>query len=629
MQELIFYTVDGVKGEDVRHPNAYFCKVRSKSSSSPILLRDIKRSFPLPGRYHFRFRVEVPAEMSGVSEVFADVLGGSSPVPLYRGSVQARVFPLKYTEEDDDVIFSASTNSNSTIISTTPALDVFAKAGLENDDDDDEEEEEEEDDYESDDYESDSDDEEDNDDSDYEEDEDEEYGSYLNRFLNVEAKLRSFKKIENAEEERNGSGSGNSGNGGGTWGALGKLGGKLKRAGRAMATEASRLAAAGEARARFLTKYRQFINGFDVGTHTVSMNRLLAEGGFSSVFAVTSNSTKENYALKWMICPPGERKILKTLRDEVELHQELTQTRCRNILRLIATEEHRDEDGTSSWATVGGRGSTTTLMLFPICQRGSLYDVLLQAENAVASGHSELWPFHEKAALSLLYGITNGMLALHSLYRSHRDLKPGNILLSNASPPVPLLMDFGSAKPLKESLDSKRKALLIAEHASSTSSAPYRAPELWPEGAVKGVGSNSKLDGAKSDVFSLGATAYAIAFGRSPFEPKNDGVLKLAILQGDVTFPDTKEDEDDEDDPSMSDDEKTRREKMMRRARKSKEERKERKQGKLKPCLNEAKVTFSVEFQKLIKEMCVANPEKRISMKKIKKRIVKLLDENK
>ena len=92
-------------------------------------------------------------------------------------------------------------------------------------------------------------------------------------------------------------------------------------------------------------------------------------------------------------------------------------------------------------------------------------------------------------------------------------------------------MDLGSAAPVPTRITSRRMALEVADEAASKCSAPYRAPELF-EPPSEGV-----LD-ESVDVWSLGATLYAMAFGWSPFESAAEGLKKLAILNGRFTFPD-------------------------------------------------------------------------------------------
>ena len=55
------------------------------------------------------------------------------------------------------------------------------------------------------------------------------------------------------------------------------------------------------------------------------------------------------------------------------------------------------------------------------------------------------------------------------------------------------------------------RALLLQEDAAQNCSMPYRAPELFD------TPSQGDID-ERTDVFSLGATLYAMAFCRSPLE---------------------------------------------------------------------------------------------------------------
>jgi len=94
--------------------------------------------------------------------------------------------------------------------------------------------------------------------------------------------------------------------------------------------------------------------------------------------------------------------------------------------------------------------------------------------------------------------------AIDSAHRGgvvHRDLKPPNIMVTSEQ--WPYVMDFGVAKAL--SLDS---SLSVSGMVVGT---PAYMPPEQAEGRV------SAIDG-RSDVYSLGATMYAMFLGRPPFE---------------------------------------------------------------------------------------------------------------
>jgi serine/threonine kinase 16 len=126
---------------------------------------------------------------------------------------------------------------------------------------------------------------------------------------------------------------------------------------------------------------------------------------------------------------------------------------------------------------------------------------------------------------------------MHEHRYSHRDIKVDNVLLTatpatsgnsfrhhyhhgNSSSPslsyTPVLMDFGSAGPLVETIKSRRDQLEALERASTHTTVSYRPPELF-EGGVR-VGDT--LDYEKADVWSLGCTLFASSYGQgaSPSE---------------------------------------------------------------------------------------------------------------
>jgi serine/threonine kinase 16 len=52
-------------------------------------------------------------------------------------------------------------------------------------------------------------------------------------------------------------------------------------------------------------------------------------------------------------------------------------------------------------------------------------------------------------------------------------------MLSDSTPPLPILMDFGSALPARIEVPDRRVALLQQDIAAEHCSMPFRAPELF------------------------------------------------------------------------------------------------------------------------------------------------------
>jgi serine/threonine kinase 16 len=255
--------------------------------------------------------------------------------------------------------------------------------------------------------------------------------------------------------------------------------------------------------------------------------RQLAEGGYSYVYLCEDLRTKQRYAVKQMLLQSHEQR--QAARREIETH--LTFASQPHIMPLVDYVIERDAGAPEQHAA----GAERALLLFPFYRRGSLQDALLRGlarEGTRRVGRPAF--FDEPSALRLFVDMATGVAAMHrhSPPLAHRDICPRNVMVADDGGGV--LIDLGSAAPARVALRSRMDALRLQEEAAVGSSMPYRAPELWeppPPAAVGGAGSggSSGVD-ERTDVWSLGATLYALAFGYSPFESTRgeDGRLRLA-----------------------------------------------------------------------------------------------------
>ena len=250
------------------------------------------------------------------------------------------------------------------------------------------------------------------------------------------------------------------------------------------------------------------VSEYRVGHTHVRSVKLLAEGGFGSVFLVEDKKTSKPYAMKQCLCQSQEQ----INEAHAELHALQIFQRAEHIIQLL---DHS--------STQQGR-LREILFLFPLYENGTCWD-RIEVANRNAS---EDWPFSERRALKIIVGTCLGLQAMHEAGWAHCDVKPHNILLSRNGEAI--LTDLGSTSKSAKKIENRQQALLLEEEAARKTSAAYRAPELTQTPYP------SEID-ERVDVWGVGCVLYALAFGRSPFETVREGVSRLAILNGRYSLP--------------------------------------------------------------------------------------------
>jgi hypothetical protein len=117
-------------------------------------------------------------------------------------------------------------------------------------------------------------------------------------------------------------------------------------------------------------------------------------------------------------------------------------------------------------------------------------------------------------AFDIVAQVADALAAAHTFGVVHRDIKPGNIMLTRGGKVK--VADFGVAKAIGEQTDLTRTGTVVGSPA-------YMAPEQ-----VRG----EELDG-RSDIFSLGVVLYELLLRRKPFPADTVTTLIYQILHDD------------------------------------------------------------------------------------------------
>jgi serine/threonine protein kinase len=122
----------------------------------------------------------------------------------------------------------------------------------------------------------------------------------------------------------------------------------------------------------------------------------------------------------------------------------------------------------------------------------------------------EKGPLEPRRAAAYLERVARAVHEAHRHGILHRDLKPENVLVE-ATTDRPFVADFGLAKLVQEGQEGTRTGALMG-------TPPYMSPEQAQDSAHVTVA---------SDVYSLGATLYALLTGGPPFPGKEPPAVKL------------------------------------------------------------------------------------------------------
>jgi eukaryotic-like serine/threonine-protein kinase len=176
--------------------------------------------------------------------------------------------------------------------------------------------------------------------------------------------------------------------------------------------------------------------------------------------------------------------------------------------------------------TISGLSHPNICHLYDVgSQDGTSYLVMEYLEGETLADGLRKGPLRLELVLKYGIEICEGLEKAHRSGVTHRDLKPGNIMLTKSGAK---LMDFGLAKaaiPMSPPNSGLTQTVATSQHLLTSEGMVVGTFQYMSPEQVEG-----KQTDARSDIFALGAVLYEMVTGRRAFEGKTTAGTVAAIL---------------------------------------------------------------------------------------------------
>ena len=218
----------------------------------------------------------------------------------------------------------------------------------------------------------------------------------------------------------------------------------------------------------------------------------LGAGGMGEVFLATDTRLNRQVAIKLLPqSQAGEEAQKRMLREA----------------RMVATIEHPNV------CTIFEIGDDA----------GRPFIAMQYVQGETLSERSARGPMTPAEVAEIGAQVTAALAEAHSRGIVHRDIKPGNIMITPAG--LVKVLDFGLAKSFDTNMDSATE-LIISTPGMVAGTVPYMSPEQLRAEPVDG----------RSDLFSLGIVLYELLTGRRPFD-RPTAIAVITAIQHEDPLP--------------------------------------------------------------------------------------------